>query len=466
MYPDLKQLQQNLIAMKLYLFCLSYLFIFSSYHIEAQNVESVFPLKWKTEIGLTTFRTNIVFDEASSNVIVGSNGNLRALSVDKKDGVYLIDASSGSVKTMIHMSGMIDGDVNGVAVSNGYIWFGNDNSDFFCYDTFGNIKWSVNMLQLFDATDGDMEGCPALLNINNDAVPDVVFTIESCGLAALDGATGSVLWSYLSPSSQGYMNSPAIYDVNDDGKEDVIFGAKNDPNAWYGDRAVALNGTDGELIWEYPLGSAVHASTIVLERHNETEILVTECYSTVNFFDKYGSLIKMSSQSVPNGGISGLFSSPVINENELMVLGTSWWGEDDGVWVIDISNKALLPPDMEYETYNDAAKNFTQCGLVSSSAVIADLLNKPKGKEIAICTEKGQLIIFDQYGKIIKKLNLPAGVEASPLIKDIDHDGKSEILIACLDGWLYCFETDCKENILWGQFRGDNKNKGVLSLNN
>lgn len=447
--------------MKRFLF--TFLIILICFYSFSQDIQTFFPEKWRTEIGLTTFRTNIIFDEFSDRIIIGSNGKTRALITDPQDGVYFLDPSNGITKLHIKIKGAIDGDVNGVTVSENYIYFGNDNCVFYCYDKNGNKVWEFDLSEHYQSETGDIEGCPSLFNINNDEILDVVFTVESFGLLALDGKSGVLLWDFISPSYSGYLNSQAIFDLNDDGVKDVIFGAENHPTSGYGDRVVALNGSNGSLLWEYPVQSGIHASCLVLKRNNNIEILVTECYSVISFLDKKGKPLKFAEQTMRSGGISGLFSSPVVSDNELLIIGTSWWGDKDGIWMIDIDDKNLSD-NGSYKEYIEDAKSFVQTGLVSSSAFIADIFKSHKGNEIGICTENGELILFNRSGKLIHRVFLPDGVEASPLVKDIDNDGELELLIACLDGYLYCYETGSKGKVLWGQFRGDNQNQGFIEI--
>ena len=62
----------------------------------AQNhrpVTELFPLKWKTQIGVTTYRTNMRLHDGL--LYIGSNGVSRFELNDPLDGVYAIDPNDG-----------------------------------------------------------------------------------------------------------------------------------------------------------------------------------------------------------------------------------------------------------------------------------------------------------------------------------------------------------------------------------
>jgi hypothetical protein len=55
--------------------------------------------------------------------------------------------------------------------------------------------------------------------------------------------------------------------------------------------------------------------------------------------------------------------------------------------------------------------------------------------------EYGTLQIIDGRSfQTLKYFMLPAGTETTPLISDIDSDGRMEMLVGCYDGYLYCYD--------------------------
>ena len=431
-----------------------------------QVIEEVFPLKWKTKIGLTSYRTNMVFDEKSGQIIIGSNGDSRDDIGDSKEGVYLIDPNTGEIKQHIYPEHGMDGDVNGVAFDGQNLFFGDDAGYFYAYQN-GQKLWEYNLGMGHDSyNSGDIETCPVLTDLNGDGQKDVIFTAENWGIFALNGLDGTEIWKHLSVDGnyKAYgMNSPAVFDVNDDGVEDIIWGTRTDEtykteeDRWgsYGDWLLALNGENGELLWKYPTYSAINASPIVYTIKRKTYILLAETYSGIHILNTKGKKVASWSGSIPEfGGISAFFSSPVMNDDNKLVIGTSWWGERDGVWVLDFN-------DLE-ESEVKRELNFVTANRISASACIVDV-DPSKGKEFLIPTENGQLLMFSEKGDLLKELKLPSGAEASVFFGDTNGDKRLELLVAALDGYLYCFETETKNKSRkteWTSFRGNPSNNG------
>jgi hypothetical protein len=83
--------------------------------------------------------------------------------------------------------------------------------------------------------------------------------------------------------------------------------------------------------------------------------------------------------------------------------------------------------------------------------MIADVLGKGYPQLIGV-TEMGDLFLAKTDGTEIQQLKFNVGAEASVFIKDIDQDGKLEILIASLDGYLYCYKTNSTGKVEVGSF--------------
>ncbi|MDO5970072.1 caspase family protein [Flavivirga aquimarina] len=428
----------------------AYIIIFIVFNVQCQSKEDLineldnttqFKFKWKTYIGKTSFRTTILY--ANDKIYIGSNGNSTSVANDKQDGVFILNSKNGKIKTQITRKEHADNDVNGIAVYNHLIYFGNDNNLFFCYDDEGKKIWSYKC-------DGDVEGAPALTDLNLDGLPDVVFATENGTIYTLDGNSGNLIWKYSTVwekgknkyefySSKGFIGSPAVYDINNDNVRDILIGARN--ATFY-----AFDGSNGNILWKYNTYSGIHSSAYIDNRGEDEDIIFAEAYSVVHVLDKSGKL-KKRYHLRENRAIQGLFSSPISTSLGHICIGTSWWGKGDGFYMI---------PDYS----NNYDEGFTVLGKISSTPIYADLMAETN-PQVGIVTENGYLVIYNDFGKTMGKFKLEGGVEATPLVADVDNDGYLNLIIATRDGYLYCYDTKSTGKVTWGQFRGNNYNTGV-----
>jgi len=100
------------------------------------------------------------------------------------------------------------------------------------------VKWS-------HTTAGSLSS-PAIGDINNDGIPDVVVGSNDGKIYALRGNNGSLLWSYT--TGNRVESSPAIGDINNDGIPEVVVGDLNF-------KIYALRGNNGSLLWSIILSS-------------------------------------------------------------------------------------------------------------------------------------------------------------------------------------------------------------------
>jgi hypothetical protein len=420
-----------------------------------QAVENLFKVKWSVPIGFTSYRNNII--EEDGKIYVGSNGKDRNDSADVMDGVYVIDAKTGKKILQIKGTKPGDNDVAGVALASNLLYFGNDNYQFFCYSSDGKKVWEYKTLY-------DTESCPALSDLNGDGVKDVVFTTQGNGITALNGKTGKVLWKELENEISTYdigryMNSPGIYDINNDGTDDIIYNAYSDIRC--------LNGKDGKLFWNFETSEyQLHTSPTIMVKNNDISIISTARYSNMYVLNREGIAKYMI-------GLIGYSVSGVVPSPDFKTLIT---GNTNGGWIDNFSTYSGLSfmanecEGCSYQRkgysedtagYKTQDRQFYRIGTTSSSPVIADLLQNGNN-QVLICSEDGIMAIADVSGELKYLLGLPAGVECTPLIKDIDKDGYLEILVADIKGNLTCYATKSKGTVFYGQFRGNNLNTGVV----
>jgi hypothetical protein len=395
--------------------------------------------KWQVYTGVHTFRTTIQAD--AGIVIVGSNGNSTGSLHDNLDGLVLMDAGTGKLLRKVWTTPLGDRDVNGVAVHAGRLFFGNDNDQFFAYQLYGEgqFLWQIKV-------DGDVEGAPALEDLNSDGVLDAVFATEGGTVYAVNGKSGEVLWhqtvpfqpSFTYPEHRSFMASPGLLDINKDGVRDVLIGSRN--GSFY-----AFDGHVGALLWVFRTKepSGIYASAFVSDT-----IVIAETYSRLFELDMTGKLVREI--LIQGKTRQGLFGSPVKLPSGAIVIGSSWPTGQSGVW--------FIPPGENLPS----ERNFVPVGKVSATPVVADIYGDD-GLEVLVATEAGELIVFSEAGDVLQRTSLGYGVEATPYIGDIDGDGMLELVIAGNDKKVHVYVLPKKGRVYWAGFRGNAWNTGQVA---
>ncbi|MGQ0829681.1 MAG: outer membrane protein assembly factor BamB family protein, partial [Bacteroidota bacterium] len=106
------------------------------------------------------------------------------------------------------------------------------------------IVGSTGALLWVYTTGGQINGSPAIGDVNNDGNMEVIICSDKT--YALNGATGTVLWSFTGTPAGPFNSSPAIADVVAGGGPEVIVTCDNG-------KVYCLNGTTGAMIWSYTI---------------------------------------------------------------------------------------------------------------------------------------------------------------------------------------------------------------------
>jgi outer membrane protein assembly factor BamB len=177
----------------------------------------------------------------------------------------------------------------------------------------GEVLWRVPARdQIF--------GSAALMDINNDGIPDVVIGGRAAELKAIDGKTGKVIWEFFSegnkikPRKKGlfnFYNPQVIPDQNNDGIQEIlitnggdIMVPPYDPNRPPGNLMV-IDGCNGKLIAkaQVPDGKETYMSVVIAKIHpedNEYTIVFGTGGETIG-----GNLYRTTLTEVMNQDISG-----------------------------------------------------------------------------------------------------------------------------------------------------------------
>ncbi len=287
------------------------------------NTLKKLPLKWKIRIGKTTYRTTLQY--ANGFIFAPSNGKDSKSLNDTYDGVHIINANDGTRYKQLSIDRLGDQDVNGIAISNTKIVFGNDNHEIAAYNWNGERIWKYQ-------TTSDFEGAPILTTINTDSYLDVIAATEDGQVLALDGLTGTPLWTFKAvknprlfyPETNYFIGSPSAIDVNKDTVKDIIIGNRN--GILY-----CINGKDGLLLWKNrtKIPSGILSSPVI----KRNSLYYAESYGYIHKLTTKGR--QLDTYNINQMQYPHIVASPIVNNQNTLIIGTT--NQKKKIWILDIT---------------------------------------------------------------------------------------------------------------------------------
>ncbi len=120
------------------------------------------------------------------------------------------------------------------------------------------------------------QSSPLASDLNSDGVLDIVigageneYEESARGVLAIDGVSGDIIWQ--APCKDQIFGSPTFNDINSDGIDDVVIGGRSS-------QLYALNGLNGERIWQYnPEKYSSHPILKYADKNFYNSVLVPDC---------------------------------------------------------------------------------------------------------------------------------------------------------------------------------------------
>jgi hypothetical protein len=270
------------------------------------------------------------------------------------------------------------------------------------------------------------ESSPAIADINGDGKLDVIIG-NDYGIFAVNGS-GSTVHTYYHSADPSFGDSPVVADLNGTGKLDVlclIWGS-----------LFCYNASSGDQLWETGNGYLQGTPAVGdLSGNGKLGIVIGDSEGNVTCFNSSGSQVWTYS---PGGGT--VSSSPTLadingdGKLEVLVHMENSSGYDTLVCLNSTPNasgyvKPLWSFDMG-ETGNTT----------ESSPTVADLYNDGH-MEIVVGSADGNIYCINSAGKLMWSFLTGGSIHSSPTIVDVDNDGKLEIIVGSDDDNLYCLNT-------------------------
>jgi len=308
---------------------------------------------------------------------------------------------------------------------------GDMNNDSYNNEFVASDAWQVswfNTTERFGYVDYDSAtdnaNAVALVDINNDSIPEIVYSTENNELFVYY-INESQAWNYTGLSAR--VEEIESADINKDGIPDIVV------STYYGNITV-LNGSDGALIWETSAIGARSVSLIDLDKDGKTdEIIAGRTYHT--FFNESGD--QLYDYNGPGGfnihdiAVGDFDGDGFINEFVTL--------EQTEVQVLSCNLTACVPlwstnTSCTQPTYNIFATDFDDDGLI-------DIVVTGNSNYTCALTNNGTLSFEYQTNEGIDNSN-----GNSPLVDagDLTGDGIKEIIFGSKDDSIYVArEVNC-----------------------
>jgi hypothetical protein len=428
-------------------------------------IENTFPINWVADIGNTTYRTDVA--QLNGKLIIGSNGeNYRDFYLDEGNGVYVINPLNGKIETQFLNEEYGDMDVNGILKYDNKLFIGNDNDEFVCADINGDIIYRLpvsgdiehspilikngNQNTIVYATESG-----EITSIHPETGKKIwtYFHKDFKGWKPGDNRfIFQVKTTYIN-SGQLFFGKPGVADLNRDGVLDLVYYTN-----W--GETIAINGKTGTKLWSHKEAEKskvrinYRRTPIITGKGKDIRIIkLAHTYSEktipnkLMLYDRKGDFVKAISF---NRGLGGLGLNSLDLTKQLII------PLSNGVAVYDKNTEKvdfITGLNKVYPSnYGDGFTN-----RLHSEPLIANRTFEYNGETCIVVLHqtdyntdyKGAISIIGlKSRKRLKFLHLPSSSEFKPLIKDFNKDGKLDLLVNCRDGKLYCFDLKIASNNL------------------
>ena len=223
-------------------------------------------------------------------------------------------------------------------------------------------------------------GSPALGDIDGDGKQEVIVGSYNRNIYALNGENGSFLWSYTTGGS--ILSSPALGDIDGDGRLEGVVGS-------YDGKVYALNGENGSFLWSYTTGDTIAGSPALgdIDGDGRLEIVVGSYDGKVYALNGDGSFL----WSYTTGG--AIYSSPAFGdidgEGNLEVVIDDWYNFE--VYALGGRHTGVEEKAVEETPPKTFALKCTPNPILSTS-VIELQLPQEQNVSLSVYNATGQLV--------------------------------------------------------------------------
>lgn len=282
------------------------------------------------------------------------------------------------------------------------------------------------------AGDYDITSSPAIGDINNDGINEVVYLNSSGQLCAWNGKKGALIWKPVEVYNSG-KSSPALFDMNNDGILDII--VTSDTSMLY-----IIDGMTGGIIRREMLGGAIaELSPAVHDLNGDGKPDVIACSEEGMVHFIYAPGYENSVEKYTEFIEGPIYASPVIVATKKISPMVVVCSNNSKVFFFDGANRSKKTVDLVEKTQKPH--------LIAAPPAVGDI-NGDGIPEVVVQSNVPQYVSaiditkFDVMWTYFVEPVPPAGLKhtSSPVIADFNGDGAGDVLAVSANGKVYCLK--------------------------
>ena len=286
-----------------------------------------------------------------------------------------------------------------------------------------NEFWTFSVLSYTNSS-------PALADLDDDGLLEVVIGSKDEALFVLNGEDGSILWSYPLPDSWNG-GSPVVADIDGDLQPEVVFASD--------DTLFTYEGESGAVIWQIPIdgNSAMSPCAADLDGNGTIEVVFSGNYETRAFDGQTGDVLWTQEDCW------------VMTYGSVVAEDTDLDGSAEVMTFSGVSGARFCLLDGADGSFLWSTTIPCSIGVYTPAPAFADLDNDAY-PEIVSCTGNNDLYVMDPAdGSIHWSEEFPgSSIWSSPCLMDINGNDSLEIVVG-LYGGNQLLAYSCTGDLIW-----------------
>ncbi|GMU83030.1 MAG: hypothetical protein AMXMBFR47_29010 [Planctomycetota bacterium] len=422
-------------------------------------------LLWNADVGPTQWYATIL--PIDGKIYVPTTGKEFEGAEDAYDGVVLVDGKTGSANLIFQSPDRHPRDVMGIAAGDEMIFAACRNGLVYGLSPNGVQRWRAS-------AGGTVATVPVAFDANGDGRTDVAVMTTNGHATTLNGESGRPIWNaaleiapksvdefplFASPEQAALAGAFSV-GAAPGGRGTALYATTSGGNVY------CLTPNRGTALWSGRVGRTIAGGLMLVPREGDAA-------SGLYVGDGSG------------GVLSFLHAGRDARVAELWRLQTQW---NDGlaapIRTISIPGttgqaivactlghpEAISTPGEGHATVSllnerGVEWRFPVDGVIRGAPAVADI-NADRRPEIIVATSLlqptnevgGFLYVISSEGHCLRRLPLEHGVSSSPVVADVDGDGRLEVLVVLRSGRMRCYTVGKYGPVQWGLFAGDIRN--------